>query len=60
MLESLEQKASSQQDADDYEDCDDDDFNQAHDRLTSTLGSLTGGILIATCRRVNDFVCKEL
>jgi hypothetical protein len=34
---SLEQKTSGQQDADDYEDCDDDDFNKAHDRLTSSL-----------------------
>jgi hypothetical protein len=31
----LKQEASSEQDADDYEDCDDDNFNKAHDRLTS-------------------------
>jgi len=31
----LKQKAPGQQDADDYEDCDDDDFNKTHDRLTS-------------------------
>jgi hypothetical protein len=35
----LKQKASSQQDADYYEDCDDDDFYKAHDRLTSTKKS---------------------
>jgi hypothetical protein len=33
------QKASGQQNADDYEDCDDDNFYQAHDRLTSLLKS---------------------
>jgi hypothetical protein len=31
----LKQEASSEQNADDYEDCDDDNFYKAHDRLTS-------------------------
>lgn len=59
-LRRLKQKTSGQQDADDYEDCDDDDFNQAHDRLTSGKTFLTGGILIVVPERVNHFICKEL
>jgi hypothetical protein len=60
LLRRSEQEASSQQNADDYEDCDDDDLNKAHDRLTSSWEFLTAAILIAVTGAVNGFICKEL
>lgn len=55
----LEQEASEQKNADNYEDCNDDDLNQAHDHHLGRW-NLTGAILMSAPERVNAFICKEL
>ena len=58
--ETLEQKASEENNAQDYEDRNDDDLNETHDRSPRLSESGEKAILIAVATTVNAFICKEL